>query len=496
MPTAAAWGGESTSLDYKPFVEGDNAIDTLDSILGTSISGITPELLDPLFQNYVKEERGKIVRRRKTVRPAEKIGGSFTLQTGNAPWTPVLNISRQGTRACPKRIYAIRLCTDDPEKEMAYVFTGVRFNPETFVNDFITTGGDAQLAEKQVEGTYEDDVIVWAVGQYLNDTLAEAAYAVAFRTEECEGCLTGQPYTDVIVGGGSLVALDPTTAYVSDDRFANNTVLTHLIPDEHVVTDIYTDGKVALLAFADTALVTDAGATTGGVSYSDNINEAAPTFTLDTNITEPVRGITRFLGVYLACGGTTAGDGLLWKSENGITWEAVDTGSLATGKAFSAIAADEENERFYIVGEDGVVVMGKPSGDSYQLSALTPTNVSTTDLFAVHVLGYKHVALGGATGYYAESLDGGDTWELPAVPGTSTIRRIKGSVLRTVVAAGSVLYARSALSLMEFKSVDVQEGATVTGDISGLDGAEDHNYFVWCDDDGNVGIVRPFYPGA
>lgn len=496
MPAVAQWGGESTSLDYEPYIEGDTIIDPPVSLLSHSISGITPETLDALFQNYVKKVRGKIVRRRRTVRPVEQIGGSFTINVGNAPWSPVLHIARLNIKACPKTIYGIRLCTDDPQHEMAYIFTEARLNPPTFVNDFITVGGDAQLAEQQVEGTYEEDVIVWAIGLYENDTLDDAQYAIAFRTEECEGCDTGQPYTDLIVGGGGLAEDDLTVAYNTDNRFADLTTLTHLIPIEHVVTDIYTDGKIALLAFANMPSAGDVGGATGGVSYSDNINEAAPTFTLDTNITECVFGVAKFRETYIAVGGTAAGDGLIWTSTNGTAWTALSSGALATGHAFNRIAVDEERERFYIVGQNGVAIVGRPAGDTFLLSALTPDNVGTNDLYAVAVLGNNHLALGGAAGAYAESLDGGTTWVNPAVPGTSAIRRIKGTAYRTVVAAGTSLYQRTILSLNEFKTIPIQEGATISGDIFGLDVGEDWNYVAYCTDDGEVGLCFPFYPNA
>lgn len=495
MPAVAQWGGTSTSLDYEPFIEGDTIISEPVSLLSHSISGITPETLDALFQNYVKKVRGKIVRRRRTVRPVEQIGGSFTINVGNAPWSPVLHLARLNIKACPKTIWGVRLCTEDPEHEMAYAFTQSRLNPPTFVNDFITVGGDAQLAEQQVEGTYEEDVIIWAIAMHENDTLSEAQYAIAFRTEECEGCDTGQPYVSLISGGGSLVALDPTTAYVTDDRFASTTTLTHLIPDEHVVTDIYTDGDVALLAFANTVAVGVASGATGGVSYSDNINDAVPDFTLDSNITEPVFGVTKFKNTYIAVGGTTAGDGLIWTSTNGIDWTALSSGSLATGHAFSKIVVDEERERFYICGENGIAIVGRPSGDTYLLTALSP-GLGTAALHAAAVLGNNHIAFGGVGGVMSESLDGGTTWIPAAVPGTATIRRIKGSANRTVVAAGTNLYERTILSLNLFKEMALAQGATTSGDIYGLDVGEDFNYVAYATDDGEVGMAYPHYPNA
>lgn len=485
------YGGESDSGDYEPLIEGDSIIDDPISLVSHSVTGVTPETIDALFQNYAVKEKGRIVRKRKTIRPAEMIGGSMTINIGNAPWSPVTQYARRkGT--CPKTFYGVRLCPDDADKQLAYIYTEVRFNPPSRPNDFITVN-EFVLAEWQVEATFEEELLAWYISMYEQAVLAEPMYAVAFLSESCVGCETGQPYTDMVAGGGEGTGTVPPTAYTTDDRWANNDSVPLAGPDDHVVTSVYSNGDVVLFGFADKPLVSDATSTTGGVEYSD---DRGVTTTLDTNITEPVRGVGEFNGRYFAVGGTDTGDGLIWTSQNGVDWTSLSTGALATGKALGAFAADPDRQRFYVVGQGGVCLMGKPAGSSFALSAISLPNVATTNLFSVAVLGPGHIAVGGASGYYAESLDGGETWEQPEVPGTSTIRAIAGKKHRCAVAAGTNVYIRDIISKNKFVAAEVRDGATTGGNVTALAVSEDMNYFAYATDTGEVGMLIPPHPNA
>ena len=483
------WGGQNSGDDYELLMEGSDIISKPVSLVGHALTSPSQELSDPVTTPIVRKIGGKIRKSVKTIRAAQETSLSFTMLFGNGLWTPALHRARKGSDVQTTFI-AKRLCPENTEFEHAYIWPESTLNPPVRVNDFITID-DSTLADWQTELRTDREFITWAIGGFLQYDAAAALNAVAFATEDCSSIADTEFATAYAVGGAGGGA-DTILAIRTDDRFATiDTLVTTVAPVAHTGRAIYTDGDVLLIGFSD-ALGLTAGVTGGTIISADR----GDTFQLDSNITGPIYGVGFFNGRYLAVGGTGAGAAMIYTSENGIAWTVVTSGALPATLALASVAVDNDNGVFYAVGEGGTVLKGYDSAGSVVLVALTPPG-SPGILNVVRVIGSNHVVIAGASGYYAETLDGGATWSQAAVPGTSAFKGIAGTALRTMIGAADDFSARDHLNDMAFTPRTLENSVSVTGNITDIISPKDeHNYFLGVTDAGNVVLWKPFFPNS
>ena len=493
MAGSTFWGGGNTTKDYELMMEGSTAIAKPTSLVGHSLTGISPEVVERVTATSVYKERGKIKERVRTIRAARQTGVTFTVQFGSEGemYTPLLVRARRGG-LCDKMLYVKRLCAPNDNAAHFYFIEDASLNPPSFPNDLITIDETTNIVTQQSEGQAPELGLAHVLGGFLLSDTAVPYYAAAFMTEECEDC-SDDVYQSILVGGGVGGGADDCVLTLTEDRFGNTTNLTTGIADGNVITSIYTNGDVILVGFSDDPAV--ATGATGGTAFSADRGQS---FTIDVGISEPIYGVTFFEGQYIAVGGTASGDAVLYTSDDGINWTASTSDALPTGKALTAIAVDEDTEYCYITGEGGTLLKGEKTSGSIALTALTPSNVSTTALYTVAVLGEDHIAVGGASDYYAESMDGGDSWSQPSIPGSAAIYALAGrSRVRSAVGTGSVFADRTILTDNEYRSNTPKNGFTITGNvraIASLPGEWD--YFLAATDAGEVLLYRPMFPGA
>jgi hypothetical protein len=492
MPfTPEKWGPENTSQDYEFMMEGETPVSQLISLVGHALTSPAQDLTDPVTVPSVRKVGGRIKRFTKTIRPAEQTSQTFTILFGSSLWTPALQRARS-TGACPTKFYAVRLCPDEPQYQHAYIYPEAILNPPVRANDFITIE-DVTPVDWQTEMRVEQELILYYLGGFLKTDTATPFYAVGFLSEDCASCSSGVQYSDAIAVGGIGGGADPLIIVRTDDRFASVDNVTNPGPVGHVGVALYTLGDVALAGFRDDPAY--ATSVTGGTLFS---NDGGLTFTIDSNITVPVNGVGFFGGEYIAVGGIGGGQAILWTSTTGISWTSIASANLPATSAALAVAVDEEKGRIYITCEDGILLKGLSQAGSITLEDISANLPGAPgDLLAVAVLAPDHIAVGGASGYYAESFDGGTTWEEPAVPGTAIIYAIAGTDNQSLLGAGAVFYKRNALTAMGYSAVVLENGATITGDVRGVAKALDEfNWFLGVTDDGEIVSFSPMFPNA
>lgn len=478
-----------TNNDYSLYMKDGTIIDEplrLDNMIMSDVTNDNREAIEYEFMRYIK---GVNYPTKVQLRPPQKMGTTLTIGYGGSLENKLKSYARRNNPNCDTVLYLLANCPSDARYKHAYIQTGIKLAPpQRTVAALTTEQGEAIMWESEAYGT--DEILLWNSGNYLVTTLAEPAYGVAVRETTCADCTEEdfQEFAVIATDGGAF------NVYVTDDRFATSTDKTALgaaAPLESVPTSVYYADDVILVGFRNAA-----GATGGTVISLDN----GATATVDSNLTVPARAVGRFDGQYVAVGGALAGQAMFWYSDNGIAWTSVVSGALSATKALLSLSVDNDGQAIYASGEDGTLVKIFKSAGSFNIVALTlPGSVGSTDINVVRVLAQDHFAVGGAGGYYAESLDAGATWKQPSVTTTSAITALAGNVYNSVYGAASVLAKRSVLTDYRYANDVFQNGASITGNFLGGDsyhinsaGAEtESNYYVLVSDDGEVVIGRP-----
>jgi hypothetical protein len=484
-------------MDYEVKMQGTTPKSRLVSLENHGLTGFNQELSDPVDVRVEKIVRGKKVYTQKRLRPAQELALTFTIVFGSdgPMWTPALQRAREaGGGECQTTFYAKRLCAPSDQFSHVYIWPDTTMNPPTRVNDFIPIGDNNPVpADWQSEVRAEEEILMWGIASFMQADGTTPLYAVAFRTEECEGCGEGAPFSNMIVTGGTGSAA--LYVAVSNDRFATKTDVATPAATNHIGKSIFTDGDVALVGYALKANAGDVLDLTGGVLFSANINSAAPSFA-NGNITTPIHAVTRLGDLYIAAGGIGGGQATMWTSEDGLTWTAVTSAALPALETITGLASDEENAVFYAVGTGGTVLRGQVTAGSVVLTALTGHGASTSDVLAVAVLAPGQIAIAGASGYYAETFNGGTTWARPPVSTTSDIQSIAGGKYRTILGvSNATILLSDPLTDFVFKPVTVQSG-TLTNAVRGV-AYGDENYFAAVTAAaGEIHFGKPFFPNA
>jgi hypothetical protein len=494
MPfTPEKWGPASTSKDYEFFMEGSTPTSKLISLLGHALTSPSQELSDPVTVPEAKKVNGQIQVFQRTVRPSKQTSLSYTLLFPSSLWTPALERARR-QNGCETDFYALRLCTD-AEFDHAYIYPDAQLDPPVEVNDFITLEDDTIVTE-QTTLRVQERLILWGLRADVvyTDPDDTPFYAVGFSNPDCIGC-DNDLYTDAFVAGGDGTLAD--VAGSTEDRFSSVDAIDLGIPVGSLATSMYVSGSVVLVGFADVAA--PATAVTGGTSISVN---SGANFSLDTNLTAPVWGVGFFSGQYLAIGGTGAGAPQMWTSDNGIEWTAVSASALAGTDTLTALAIDEEEGNFYVVGEGGSLYKGSFTGGTVSVADISANLPGAPGLLrSVAVVNGDRVIVGGATGYAAESFDGGATFSTVAVSGSAVVGAVAGNQYRQIYGIGDVLYERSILTKYDLSEIELENSAAFTGDITAIvtpaaSAYNSFNYFLVTTDSGQVIFVKPRYPNA
>lgn len=497
MVAQQKWGGEHNSKDYELFMAGETPFDEAVSLTGHAMTSMSDNLTDPVEATVVEKVNGRMIERTRIIRTAIKTSMTFTLvmSSDGRIWTPALHRARTGGTSCRTTFFAKRLCSD-PREQHVYAWPESTMNPPTRVNDFITIE-DTTLADWQSECRADREILVWATGIFKGTDLAGAAYDVAYIPEECSGCGTGAPHSKLVAVGGDGTT-EPLLILITEDRFASVTSVANDAPAGSIGRSVYADGNFILVGFSDAA---DLSGTAGGTLVS---NDGGATFELDhaTNgITLPILTVGRYGGKFYAAGGTTGGQAVLYQSNDGVNWTSITSAALPADAAITSMAVDDAAGVFYLVGENGLVLKGEDIAGTISLSTMTPDSSSGVNMLSVHVISEDRIAIGGAGGYYAETINGGASWYLPTISGTADIVNIHGDSNRLMFASGTKITTRDLISDNNFKSKTPEFGETIAGNVRGVampvgDVELGFNYGCIVTDTGEVFIMKPFYPGA
>lgn len=496
MPISTSfWGGVQTSDKYQVLVSGDTPLSPLQDLTGHALTGFNSETSEAVDYNMVMLEGNRIVNRMIRVKPVEMNAITFTLGMGGYLYSEMRRRLDQNPK-CPMLLYARRLCSENPSAGHTYIWEDVSFGPVTRTDDFIPIDGSANVVQWQTEAHSSREVILWALtGSVLSD-LTPPLYAVTFVPEDCDDCSFETPYQIFYATGGTGATADPMIVYRTQNRFTSVSTLTTPAPNGTVGMSVWAQGERVMVGFSDDSDPNVAA--TGGVVFSENNGS---TWSIDVGITEAVFGVGRFNNLFVAIGGSSTG-GRFWHSANGVNWTTLSSSAVSSAPILRAIAFDYSEHVAWIVGNSGTLLRVTPNGSSFTVTDVSSSLPGTPGhLHAVAVLGQRRVAVGGASGYYAESYDGGLTWHQLAIPGSGAVTSISGNGHRTVVTVGTTFAFRDADSDNAFKIKPLANGAALAGTIRGTAHPTDHhqnsfNYFCFVTGSGEIGLFKPNYPKA
>ncbi|GEM_PF-5248201 len=293
-------------------------------------------------------------------------------------------------------------------------------------------------------------------------------YAVGFTGSDANGFLESN-FTpkDIMVAGN-----DATDAYLglvssSSDAYANrwdtDDEITPSIGSGRIITSLVRSQGIVVGTWANDA---DPGtATDGGVwAY---VNGAV---TVEDAIGIPMYACAALDGTFYF-----GGKGGVIYTSNSLDPAIISQVTHAvTSNHISDMDADSDNNVVYVVTASGNLLT-VVSANVSDASAYLPG--SSTNLQAVKVLGDNHVAVGGASGYFAEhrkatrAAASNQYTQSQINAGSGTIRAIAGNDFRVMVGIDTKIFERSLLTLdtirLEFSELAFDGGAP-SGNIMAL----------------------------
>lgn len=476
--------------DYLFQMQGASIVSRPESLVGHSLTNPSVDLTDSLKVTQVELSRGRIRTITRTKRAAEARGYSYTIGfPSGALWTPAMAAAlRPG---CRKAFFLKYLCPTDTRYSHVHIYADGILSPPVEEGDIVTIDDTTMITHTStLESPRKDTLFKLAYEKLFTETNKEL-YAVAFTTAECPSC-ADVPGLGLITLGGDGTA--GASNLITDDRFTSVTRLTAGGTGNYG-TSVFQDGSLVVSTYSDEPTV--GSGTVGALAISNNGWSSAPSAV--SGITVPLYGVDRLNRTLIAVGGTGAGAAKVYYSlDDGATWTEY-TGTLPAANAFTSIAADNEGYAAYIVGEGGELFKVTAPGRTITLvdiGANLPGSPGTLNV--VKVLGENHIIVGGASGYVAESVDGGTTWTSLAVAGGTAVYAIGGDRFRTIIAAGTAFYERSPLTDMQFVAGSLESGQTISGVIRainmGVDG--DFNLISMVTDEGEVILGHSYLPNS
>lgn len=501
----AEWGPRLNTRSYDFYLGGNTPVSRGILLDNHGMEAPANDNIDEVTEDYEVRQRGTYVIKRRVIRQQQTVRATFNINVPNVIMSPVLDAARKNAKGgviCYKRLYGILNCPTDSKFLHAVVWDNTIFRSPVRAAAFRTIEDAAKVAWT-VESVGDLEDVIFSVGLFEMAELAEPMYAVEYFSDDCPACVGDAPFSAALAVGGDGGVSDPVVVRRTFDRFATTTSLTtDAATNGHVGTSAYIEGSIALVGYSDDPDVGGA-ATTGGVLFWSDIDADTPAApSVDVGITEPIFGIARFNGVFIAVGGTTAGAAVVYTSDDGVNWTAVVSGALPATHAATSIAVDKDNECLYVTCENGILLKGYVSANSLTFTDISSLLVSpgTNALFVVRVFAPGHIAVGGAAGFYNEMFPGDTEFTAVAVPGTDAVYAVAGTKYRAITAAGETLYVRDMLNNNLYTAKTVEDGASfgsaVVRGIAMPPGAYEHNYALVVLDDGTVGSFRPYFPGA
>jgi hypothetical protein len=481
--------------DYLLMMDGTTAISRPEQLLGHTLTDANVDLSDALTVTRVRLKNGRIKTVVQTKRAPEERGRQYTVGfPSGALWTPAMELTLR--TGCEKTFYMKYLCPDDRRYNHVEIMPDALLDPAVPEGDLITVDEESIITSTSTIRISEQ-FRLWAVGlQPIYDIGTAELHTIEFTTADCPSC-TDVVGLGMITMGGDGIAVPE--AELTDDRFATQTTLTTGGGAADYAVGLWTEGAIVLAGTSDA--VTPAAGTAGSIFVS---GDGGLNFGAVTGVVEPIWDFARLGENILAVGGVGGAAAKVYLSNNnGATWTAITSAALPATETIVSIDVDEETGNFYMVSEAGTFLKADISGSTVTIVDISANLAGTpTAAWRVKVLAKDHVAVGGADAggsWYEETLDGGETFaEFATGAGASVIRAIAGTKFRTIVGAGTGLFIRDMLTNMEWNSVTLENGTSVTGNYT--DGAEgvdgDFNQFCFCTDDGEVVFGKAFYPNA
>lgn len=478
--------------DYLLMMEGSTPVARPERLPGHTLTNGNVNLSDALRITRVELSRGRIRTFTITKRAAEEQGRTYDIGfPSGAIYTPALRAAQRP--GCSRTFFMKYLCPEDRRFEHVRILPNGVLSPPVPTGDLITVEDVTPITETSTLETSTQETLFILGYDPVYSVSSTNIGAIAFLTAECPGCADVPGLALIAAGGDGDGA---TTVVRTDDRFTNVTNPTAGGSD-HYATGIFTDGGLVVMTFADeTTPAGGTGAVAGSIAISNNGGQS---FVAVSGISLPVYGVDRLGGTLIAVGGTGAGAGKIYYSQDeGGSWTEF-TGTTTVAEAFTAISADNEVGAAYIVGEAASLFKVTVPGTAVILADLS-NNLpgSPTALSAVKVLGPNHIMVGGASGYLAESFDGGANWVQLAVAGANAVGAIGGNRFRTLVGAAGVLWERSPLNDFGWSQVATESGVAISGNIRSIamnaDG--DYNLFAIVTSNGQFLMGKSFAPNS
>lgn len=481
------------SKDYLFLMQGPKIISRPEPLIGHSLTNPSVDLTDSLKVNRVELSRGRIRTITITKRAPEVRGYSYTIGfPSGALWTPALAAAARP--GCRNTFFLKYLCPTDDRYSHVHIYPDGTLSPPVEEGDIVTVDDTNMITHTSTLESPRKDTLFKLQYEKLYTETSKELHAVTFTTAECPSCADVPGLGLIAVGGDGTAA---ASNLITDDRFTSVTKPA-AGGSGNYGTDVFQDGSLVVTTYADeTTPAGGTGATAGGIAVSNNGWLTNPS--LVSGITAPMYGVTKLGGTLIAVGGTGAGAAKVYYSiDDGATWTEY-TGTLPSTDAFTSIAADNQGYAAYIVGEGGKLFKATAPGRTITLVDISSSLPGSPGvLYVVKVLGENHVIVGGASGYVAESVDGGASWAQISVAGSTAVHAIGGNRFRTIVAAGTAFYERSPLTDNQFVAGELESGQTISGDIKaiaiGVDG--DFNLITLVTDAGEVVLGHSYLPNS
>lgn len=329
------------------------------------------------------------------------------------------------------------------------------------------------------------------------NTMSNGIHALAWLNPDYDGGQLESPQ-DIIIGGEQIGgSADEILSVLSSDdaRFDTNTDIATALPASSIITGILQLGSKTVVTFADN--IDPTTATSGGIAVYANglVTEALLSA---ASVAEPMYAIAydknseRFIAV----------------GKGGKTYAGKKT-SLTTLSDLSSAATT--SNMLDIAVRNGIGYIACEDGNAFTLSGSVFTDITTavvgalapSALNSVAYPGHQHLAFGGASGFYSETLDGGDNWFPEFInSGAGNINKIVGETWRTFVGVDGVLLERSVITPgegdvpeeFEWRELELTGDSGFTGNITDmalLQWMDGPNVLAIVTDAGEVGYAKP-----
>lgn len=485
--------GPSKGLDSKDYIlnmmpPGGYPTDPPQSLLNHSVTSPSQNLTDALTITSVEVRRGKVVAVTRTKRNAVETSRTYTIGVPSAIWTPLTDqIVREG---CDETtFFLLYQCAPDSIYEHWFILPDAALSPLIEAEDFVTTTEDTNIITRTTELATPRLLagygLTWNIE--FDNAVVSTFNTLAVLTEDCPGCSTVMQ-SIISVGTGDTGAIPQEV--LTDDRFGTNSVLTSGAAVDTIPHAVYTEGDFIAVGYEITA-------TTGEVRISF---DRGATWEVVPGIAESIRDIIEVDNVLWALGGDSTGGGVLYSSADRFkTVTAVTSAALPASAAMNKMDFDPETRKFYLVGDGGLLLVGRFNGSSMKLTDISSNlNGSPGVLSGVLVRRKNEIVIAGAASYLEQSRDGGVTWAPMGIAGTDDIVGIAGNAWRMVVLTTDNIFEQTALTKYEVTAVALENGATPVGAYTDviMNVEEDFNRFLITTDSGEVISGIPYVPNS